>query len=98
MEQTKLIKYQDNSAIYEYNDIYSRDEVYSDFDLRMVQHPLNNKLVVLKEENAIKRALINLILTEPGERPFNPNFGTPLNGLLFNIEKIIINHKCIQIH
>jgi phage baseplate assembly protein W len=47
---------------------------------------LNNNLVPLKEETAIRRALINLILTEPGEKPFNANFGTPLNGLLFNID------------
>jgi len=85
-QQTKLNTYQNNSSIYEYEDIYSRDRVYSDFDLRLIKHPLNNNLVTLKEENAVQRALVNLILTEPGEKPFHPNFGTPLNGLLFNID------------
>lgn len=85
-QQKKLNTYQNNSSIYEYEDIYSRDRVYSDFDLRLIKHPLNNNLVTLKEENAVQRALVNLILTEPGEKPFHPNFGTPLNGLLFNID------------
>jgi phage baseplate assembly protein W len=83
---TNINTYQNSSAIYEYEDIYTRDRIYSDFDLRLIKHPLNNNLITLKEEMSVQRALVNLILTEPGEKPFHPNFGTPLNGLLFDID------------
>jgi phage baseplate assembly protein W len=33
--------------------------------------------------DAIKNDLINLLLTQQGERPLNPTFGTKLNALLF---------------
>jgi phage baseplate assembly protein W len=85
---SKIFTYQDSSTINEYIDIYSKDILYSDFDLRMIQHPITNKLVVLKEEQSVQRALINLILTEPGERPFHPKYGTPLNGYLFDVDFI----------
>jgi phage baseplate assembly protein W len=38
---------------------------------------------VLKNENAIKRAIRNLILTNKGERFFNPLFGGNITSQLF---------------
>ena len=39
--------------------------------------------MVTKDDAAIKQAVINLIMTEPGERPFEPNLGSSISGLLF---------------
>ena len=63
--------------------LFETDVKYRDFDLRMITHPQTNRLIPLKEENAVKRALYNLIMTEPGERPFNHLLGVPLNRILF---------------
>ena len=50
----------------------------------------------IKEQ--IKTNLINLLLTEPGERLFTPNYGVGLKKLLFepNINKENINSKINQ--
>lgn len=61
------------------------DVQYRDLDLRMSVHPLNNQLVTLKEVTAVKRALFNLLMTTPGERPFNPRFGVPFYKVLFEL-------------
>ena len=66
-----------------------------------VRFPLNNINMfrgtqTIKEQ--IKTNLINLLLTEPGERLFTPNYGVGLKKLLFepNINKENINSKINQ--
>ena len=46
----------------------------------------------------IKTNLINLLLTEPGERLYTPNYGIGLKGLLFepNIDQENLNSKINQ--
>ena len=46
----------------------------------------------------VKTNLINLLLTEPGERLYTPNYGVGLKGLLFepNIDQEILNSKINQ--
>lgn len=39
--------------------------------------------MVAKDDAAIKQAVVNLIMTTPGERPFNNKLGSSLNTLLF---------------
>ena len=39
--------------------------------------------MVAKDDAAIKQAVVNLIMTIPGERPFNNKLGSSLNALLF---------------
>ena len=46
-------------------------------------NPLNRDLIQLKNANAIARSIRNLIMTVPGERPFNPVLGSQVTGLLF---------------
>jgi phage baseplate assembly protein W len=57
--------------------------VYKDLGLTFSSHPVTKKLTVLKNENAIKRAIRNLILTNKGERFFNPLFGGNITSQLF---------------
>ena len=46
----------------------------------------------------VKTNLINLLLTEPGERLYTPNYGVGLKGLLFepNIDQENLNSKINQ--
>lgn len=48
-------------------------------------NPLNNDLIVLKNENAIARSVRNIVFTVPGEKMFNPDFGTKINDSLFEL-------------
>jgi phage baseplate assembly protein W len=56
---------------------------YSDFYTNFNAHPQNKRLVKYTNENSVKRAVRNLILTEPGERLFQPDIGCKIRSLLF---------------
>ena len=63
---------------------------YSDIDLNFSRNPVTNDVSVLLDANAIKAAVKNLILTDLGERPFNPTLGSSIRGLLFEPASPII--------
>ena len=46
-------------------------------------HPVTGDLQVTKEDAAVKQSVVNLLLTIPGERPFNSNLGSRISELLF---------------
>lgn len=48
-------------------------------------NPMNDDLIALKNENAIARSIRNLILTTPGEKPFQPEIGSRVSRLLFEL-------------
>ena len=56
---------------------------YKDIDLCFRRNPVTGDIAVKENENAIKQALKNLMLTRPGERPFSPNVGSTIQDLLF---------------
>ena len=57
--------------------------VYKDLDLNFKAHPVTKDVVKRTGNAAIVGALKNLILTNIGEKPFQPNFGSRIRGLLF---------------
>ena len=46
-------------------------------------NPLTKDLIALKNENAIARSVKNIVFTNPGEKFFNPRFGSSITGSLF---------------
>jgi phage baseplate assembly protein W len=58
-------------------------ETYSDFPNSFSKHPITDELIMIKNEASIRQAFKNLILTNIGERPFNPFFGSNVNKTLF---------------
>lgn len=58
-------------------------KAFRDVSATFQVNPLNFDLVSLRNENAIARSVRNLILTIPGERPFNPVLGSNVYKLLF---------------
>ena len=58
-------------------------KAFRDISATFQVNPLNLDLVSLRNENAIARSVRNLILTIPGERPFNTSIGSAVNELLF---------------
>ena len=63
---------------------------YSDIDLNFSRNPLTNDVSILQDAASIKAAVKNLILTDAGERPFNPTLGSSIRGLLFEPASPII--------
>ena len=57
---------------------------FKDISASFKSNPLNSDLIGLKNANAIARAIRNLILTEPGEKPFQPDLGSEVYSSLFN--------------
>ena len=60
-------------------------EYYSDFTTNFLVSPIGGELARVTEEKSIKQSLKNIILTGPGERPFQPAFGSKLANLLFEL-------------
>ena len=56
---------------------------FKDISATFQVNPMNDDLIALKNENAIARSVRNLILTTPGEKPFNQNIGSRVSELLF---------------
>ena len=56
---------------------------FKDLSASFQVNPLNYDLIVLKNVDAINRSIRNLILTIPGERPFQPDVGCSVTNLLF---------------
>jgi phage baseplate assembly protein W len=58
-------------------------DLYSDFRTNFEPHPVTGDLVILKNEEAVKRALRNQLLTDYYEAYWNPNRGAGLSDYLF---------------
>ena len=58
-------------------------KAFRDISATFQTNPLNQDLVALRNENAIARSIRNLVMTIPGERPFNPVLGSNVYQLLF---------------
>ena len=56
---------------------------YSDITTNFDIHPIKEDLVLLTNEQAVKRSIRNLLLTDPGERFFKPNLGGGIRASLF---------------
>ena len=57
---------------------------FKDISLSFNPHPVTNDITVIKNENAIKKSVRNLVQTIPGERFFNSILGTDIRGSLFD--------------
>ena len=62
---------------------------FKDISMTFQANPLNSDLIAIKNENAIARSIRNIVFTLPGEKYFNPNFGSKISKVLFeNIDDI----------
>lgn len=80
--------------------------VYSDIFINLNVHPGNNQLARHTNENAVKRSIKSLVLTNPTERLFQPDIKCEIRKALFEpmvpamattiktlIEQTINNHE-----
>ena len=58
-------------------------QTFKDLSVTFKTHPVTDDLVCVKDKAAIVQSLQNLILTNKGERPFQPKLGCSVRELLF---------------
>jgi len=58
---------------------------FKDFDLTFRRNPITNDVNTLKNENAIKEAVKNIVRYNFYEKPFLPNYGGNITGALFEL-------------
>jgi phage baseplate assembly protein W len=58
---------------------------FKDINLSFKRHPVTNDVVTIRDEDAIKRSVRNIIFTILGEKPFEPDFGSVMNESLFDL-------------
>lgn len=59
------------------------DELYSDLLTNFNKHPVSGMLLRFVNEKAVTRSIRNLIMTNPGERLYQPDIGSGIRALLF---------------
>ena len=59
--------------------------VYKDFDILFAAHPVTGKLNTKINNEAVARSVKNLVLTNKGERPYQPFIGSDLRRQLFEL-------------
>ena len=60
-------------------------QTFKDISMSFETNPLNNDLIALKNTSAIARSLRNIVFTQPGEKFFQPEFGSRVTESLFDI-------------
>ena len=62
---------------------------FKDISASFKSHPLTNDVIALKNASAVARSVRNIVMTFPGEKPFQPTFGSKISQSLFeNIDNI----------
>ena len=69
---------------------------FTDIDVNMTLHPQSKDLTVKTDINAIKRSVRNLVLTNHYERPFKPDLGLELRGMLFELSTSFVGTDVLE--
>jgi len=66
--------------------------VYKDLNLNFTANPITGDVATVTDVNAVKRSVRNLLLTNHYDRPFHPEIGSGIRGLLFeNMSPFVSN-------
>lgn len=81
-------------------------EYYSDIDINLSTNPITGSLARITNAEAVKQSIINLVLTNIRERPYQPYLGSQIRQSLFEpvspitiesiqsgIQEVITNHE-----
>ena len=58
---------------------------FVDISLAFSPHPLTGDIPVLRDNRAVNASLKNCVMIIVGEKPFNRNFGSQVNSLMFEM-------------
>jgi hypothetical protein len=81
-------------------------QTFKDLSVTFKKHPVNDDLIVVRDKAAIAQSMKNLLLTQRGERPFQPELGCDIASILFEpldygsgvvlkseIKNVIVNYE-----
>ena len=58
-------------------------QTFKDLSVTFKKHPVTDDLVSVKDKTAIAQSISNLLMTNRGERPFQPRLGSGIRDTLF---------------
>jgi|TARA_R100000458_G_C8278487_1_gene254743 phage baseplate assembly protein W len=58
---------------------------FTDFDIDLNKNPFNDDISIVRDRDAIRQSIMNIVLTVPGEKRFNDDFGVGLRSRLFEL-------------
>jgi len=67
--------------------------VYKDIDTLFDIHPVTRKLNILTNNAAVARSVKNLVLTNKGERPYQPFLGCDVRNQLFELNDGLVESE-----
>jgi len=66
------------------------NKIYSDIDFTFTKKPVTGDVALSYDAQAVTRSIRNLLNTQNYDRPFNPDLGSQISGLLFeNMSKLV---------
>jgi phage baseplate assembly protein W len=68
-------------------------DLFSDFMDDLTPHPITKDVVRIKNEQSIKQSIKNIVLTNFGERLFQPTIGSNVNSGLFEPNDVILQEN-----
>lgn len=68
--------------------VATKNREYLDLDMSLSVIPVSGDIYKKRNANAVKQAVINLLMTNQGEKPFMPYYGGNLNSFLFELADI----------
>ena len=74
----------------------SISRAFKDISLSFVKNPITNDILALRNEDAIKKSVINLVRTQIGEIFFNRLIGTSIDKNLFELYELEISDTLSQ--
>ena len=61
----------------------AKSRSFNDIGMAFGKNPFTDDVSIVKDDNSIKQSIRNLVMTTPGEKPFQPNIGCGVYSLLF---------------
>ena len=80
MPATQYTAYTDAESV---NNSKRSTFIYKDLNLYFTRNPVTSDVSTVTDVQDIKRAVRNIVLLNPGEKPFHPEIGTGVRGALF---------------
>ena len=68
-----------------FTSLNKKNEIYSDFLTNLTSHPDGKDLLRITNEDSVKRSIRNLIMTDKLERLYQPDIGSNIRKLLFEL-------------
>ena len=71
---------------------------FKDINMSILKNPFSKDIASVTNEESIKQSIKNIVLTAPGEKLFNPKFGSNVYNMLFEpLDPFMIDSLQVEI-